>query len=98
MSCACQLVNNTLATEKNVGNLRVCEGCNHFQITRNEFYHNSHPNNFEYSHKVHFSKSFFRKNISNFTDLHNEKNQIWKVHVNIIVSVTGTRVNVYEIL
>ena len=28
------------------------------------------------SHKVHFSKSFFfRKNIGDFTDLHNEKNQ-----------------------
>ena len=29
-------------------------------------------NNMEYSHKVHFSK-FFRENIGDFTDLHNEK-------------------------
>ena len=48
--------------------------------------------------KVHFSKSFFRKNIGDFTDLHNEKNQIWKFHVNGIVTVTRTPVNVYQIL
>ena len=44
-----------------------------------------------------FQGVFFRKNIGNFTDLHNEKNQIWKFHVNGIVSVSGTRVNVYQI-
>ena len=54
-------------------------------------------NQFEYSHKVHFSKSFSRKNIGDFTDLHNEK-KIWKFRVNDILSVTGTRVNVYQIL
>ena len=32
-------------------------------------------NNFECSHKVHFSKTFFRKNIKDFTNLHNEKNK-----------------------
>ena len=32
-SCACQFVNYTLATEENVGNLRVCACCNHFPIT-----------------------------------------------------------------
>ena len=31
-------------------------------------------NNLEYSHKVHFQR-VFRKNISDFTNLHNEKNQ-----------------------
>ena len=36
-------------------------------------------------------------NIGNFTDLHNEKNQTWKFHVNGIVSVTRARVNVYQI-
>ena len=36
------------------------------------------------------------KNISDFTDLHNEKS-IWKFPVNGNVSVTGTRVNVYQI-
>ena len=36
-------------------------------------------------------------NISNFTVLHNEKNQTWKFRVNGIVSVTRTRVNVYQI-
>ena len=47
--------------------------------------------------KVHFSRSFFSKNIGNFTDLHNGKNQIWKFRVNGIVSVNGTHVNVYQI-
>ena len=74
-ACLCHLINYTLATEENVDNVRVCAGCNHFPITLNEFYHNIHPNTFEYSHKVHFSKKFFRKNIGNFTYLHNEKNQ-----------------------
>ena len=57
-----------------------------------------HPtrNNFEYSHKVHFSK-VFKENISDFTDLHNEKKSIWKLRLNGTVSVTGTRVNVYQI-
>ena len=39
----------------------------------------------------------FRENIGDFTDLHNEKNSIWKLRVNWIVSVTGTRVNNYQI-
>ena len=30
---------------------------------------------------------FFKENISDFTDLHNEKNQIWKFRVTGIVSV-----------
>ena len=37
------------------------------------------------------------ENIGNFTDLHNEKNSIWKFRLNGTVSVTGTRVNVYQI-
>ena len=34
-----------------------------------------HPtrNNFKYSHKVHFSKGFFRENIDDFVDLHRKK-------------------------
>ena len=52
MSCACQLINYTLATEENVGNIQVCACCNHFPITWNEFYDNTQPNNFEYLHKV----------------------------------------------
>ena len=31
--CVCQLVNYTLATEENVGNLRVWACCNHFPTT-----------------------------------------------------------------
>ena len=54
-------------------------------------------NDFKYSHKVHFSKGFFRENIGDFTDLHNEKNSTWKLRLNGTVSVTGTRVNVYQI-
>ena len=41
---------------------------------------------------------FFKEKYQRFTDLHNEKNQIWKFRVNGIVSVIGTRVNVYQIL
>ena len=40
-----------------------------------------------------FSKSFFRKNIGDFTDLHNDKTSTWKFRVNRIVSVTGTSVH-----
>ena len=76
MTCACQLINYTLATEENLGNEPVCACCNHFPITWNELFHNIQPSNFEYSHKVHFSKSFFRKNIGDFTDLHNEKKNL----------------------
>ena len=73
MSCACQLLNYTLATEYNVGNVRVCACCNHFPITWNEFYYNTEPNNFEFSHKVHFSKGFFLGKISRFY-----RSALWK--------------------
>ena len=53
-------------------------------------------NHFEYSHKVHF-QSFFRENIRNFMELHNGKKSVWKLRVNGIISVTGTRVNIYQI-
>ena len=35
--------------------------------------------------------------MGDFTDLHNEKKSIWKLHVNGIVSVSGIHVNVYQI-
>ena len=35
--------------------------------------------------------------MSDFTDLHSEKKSNWKFRVNGIVSVTGTRVNGYQI-
>ena len=38
----------------------------------------------------------FRENIGDLTNLHNEKNSIWKLRVNGIVSVTGTPVNFYR--
>ena len=44
-----------------------------------------------------FFKRYFRENISNFTELHNGKKSVWKFCANGIVSVTGTRVNVYQI-
>ena len=44
-----------------------------------------------------FFKGFFRENIGNFTELHNGNKSISKLRVNGIVSVTGTRVNVYQI-
>ena len=43
-----------------------------------------------------FFKRFLRKNIGDFTDLHNEKS-IWKFRVHRIFSVTGLCVIVYQI-
>ena len=42
-----------------------------------------------------FFEGFLRENVVDFTYLHNES--IWKFRVNGIVSVTGTRVNIYQI-
>ena len=39
----------------------------------------------------------FRENIGDFTNLHIEKKSIFKLPVNGIVSVIGTRVDVYKI-
>ena len=44
-----------------------------------------------------FFQVFFRGNIGDFTDLHNEKNSIWKLRLNGTVSVNETHVNVYQI-
>ena len=44
-----------------------------------------------------FAQGTFFKWFLGFTDLHNEKNLISKLRVNRIVSVTGTRENVYQI-
>ena len=66
ISGGCQLINYTLATEENVGNVRVCACCNHILMTGNEFYHNTQPNSFECSHKVHFSKRFFTEKYRRF--------------------------------
>ena len=85
MSCACQLINYTLATEENVGNIPVCACCNRFPV-----YHNTQPNTFEYSHKV----QVFQGKISVILPICiMKKNQIWKFRVNGIISVIGTRVN-----
>ena len=98
MSSTCQLINYTLATEENICHAWVCTFWNPFPITWNEFYHNIQPNNFEYSHKVHFSKSFFSGKISTILPI-----CIMKKKINLmfrfdgIVSVTGTLVNIYQI-
>ena len=64
---------NSLITGLQLKKMSVMYEINHFPITRKEFYHNTQPNNFEYSLKVHFSKGF--QNIGDFTDLPNEKTQ-----------------------
>ena len=38
-----------------------------------------------------------RKNIGDFTDLHNEKNQIWKFRVNGIIFGYWNLISVYQI-
>ena len=45
-----------------------------FQLLEIEFFHNTRPNNLEYSHKVNFKEFFYRKNIGDCTHLRNEKN------------------------
>ena len=63
-----------------------------------------HPtrNNFEYLEKIFFFKWVFRETIGDFTELHNENKSIWKLRARLratgTVSVTGTRVNIYQIL
>ena len=44
-----------------------------------------------------FFKGFFRENIGDFTELHTEKKSIWNLRVNGIISVTRTRVKLYQI-
>ena len=92
--CVCPLINYTLATEENVPNVRVCACCNHFPITWNKFYRNTQ---LETISNIRTRYIFQRENIGNFTDLHNEKNSIWKLRLNGTVVVTGTRVNIYKI-
>ena len=96
MSCVCPLINYTLATEENVRNVRVCACCNHFPITWNKFYRNTQLETLSNIRTRYIFQRFFRENIGDFTDLHNEKKSIWKLRLNGTVSVTGTRVNVYE--
>ena len=97
MSCVRPLINYTLATEENVCNLRVCACCNHFPITWNKFYRKTQLETISNIRTRYIFKFFFRENIGDFTDLHNENNSIWKFRLNWTVSVTGTRVNVYQI-
>ena len=97
MSCVCPLINYTLATEENVRNVRVCACCNHFPITWNKFYRNTQLETISNIRTRYIFQRLFRENIGDFTDLHNEKNSILKLRLNGTVSVTGTRVNVYQI-
>ena len=85
LGCWCPLINYTLATEENIRNIRVCACCNHFPITWNEFYHNTQPETISNICTRYIFQMFFRENISDFTDLHNEKNSIWKLPVNGIL-------------
>ena len=82
MSCACQVINYTLATEENVGNIPVCAiVAITFQLL--EMSSITTPN--QTISNIRTGYKFSRENISDFTDLHNEKNQIWKFSVNGIV-------------
>ena len=73
MSCVCPLINYTLATEENVRNVRVCACCNHFPITWNKFYCNTQLETISNICTRYIFQRFFRENIGDFTDLHNEK-------------------------
>ena len=63
-----------------------------------EFYHNTQSETIWNVRTRYIVQRVFRENIGDFTELHNEKKSILKLHINEIVSVTGTRVNVYQIL
>ena len=93
MFCACQHVNNTLANEEKVGDLRVCEDCNHFAII------SQHPTKqFRiFAHNVIFQRVFVGIILAILPICIMKKNQIWKFCVKGIISVNGTHVNVYQI-
>ena len=66
----------------------------HVAIT---FYYNTQSETIWNIRTRYIFQRFFRENIGDFTELHNEKKSIWKLHVNGIVLVTGTCVNVDQI-
>ena len=57
MSCVCPLINYTLATEENVKYESEHDAIT-FQLLEMSSINHPTKNNFEYSHKVHFSKVF----------------------------------------
>ena len=77
----CKLINYTLATEENVGNITAAHVAITFQLL--EMSSITTPN--QTISNIRTGYKFSRENISDFTDLHNEKNQIWKFRVNGIV-------------
>ena len=68
-----------------------------FAITWNEFYHSTQPDTISNIRTKYIFQTVLSGNICDLTELHNEKNPIWKLHVNRIVSVTGILVNVCQI-
>ena len=71
MSCAFQLINYTLPLEENVSNVKSVHVAITFQIL--EMSSITPPN--QTILNIHTRVVFFFKNISDFTDLQNEKNQ-----------------------
>ena len=98
MSCACQLINYMLA-KLQLKKMFVMYESAHAAITfqlHEMSYISQHPTKqFRIFAQGTFFKGFFREDIGDFTDLHNEKKSIWKFRVNGIVLVTGTCVNTY---
>ena len=94
MSCACQLLITHLQLKKMLIMYESAQVTITFQLHEMSSITKSNQTNIctRYIFQI-----FFRKNFADFTDLHNEKNQIWKLRINGIVSVTGTRVKVYQI-
>ena len=72
MSCACRLINYTLTTEENVGNVLVCALSNYL-----EMHSTTTPNQTILNVRTRYmyisQRDFFRKNIGDFTDLHMKK-------------------------
>ena len=94
MSSACQLINYTRATEEMSVMYQSAHAAITFQLL--EMSSITTPSQILSNVRIIYC-TFSMKNIGDFTDLHKEKNQIWKFRVNGIFSVIGTRVNVYQI-
>ena len=67
------------------------------QLLENEFYHNTQPETISNICTRYIFKWFLVKISAILPICKMKKKSIWKLRVNGIVSVTGTRVNVYQI-
>ena len=97
MSCVCPLINYTLTIEENVLMYESAHVAITFQLLEMSSIIKPNQKQFRIFAQGTFFKGFLWK-ISAIFLICVKKKSIWKFHVKGIVSVTGTRVNVYQIL